>query len=102
MIENHYICTNYVPNFKIMLVISTREFRDKQKSYLERIDKGEEILIRRGKDKTYKILPVTEDDMLMSKEEYFAKLDKSIEQAKEGKVKEFETHDKLKEYLENL
>ena len=72
-----------------MLIISTREFRDRQKSYLDKIDAGEEILIRRAKAKAYKIIPVTKDDMLMSKEEYFAMLDRGLQSIKEGKGKEY-------------
>ncbi len=68
-----------------MLVISSREFRDHQKSYLDQVDRGAEILIRRGKTRSYKILPVKEDDTLMSKEVFFAMIDRSLQDAKEGK-----------------
>ena len=70
-----------------MLVISTREFRDRQRSYLDKVDAGTEILIQRRKNKSYKIVPVTEDDTLMSKEEYFAKLERGLQSIKEGKGK---------------
>ena len=70
-----------------MLVISTREFRDRQRSYLDKIDTGTEILIQRGKNKSYKIIPVTEDDTLISREEYFAKLERGLQSIKEGKGK---------------
>jgi antitoxin (DNA-binding transcriptional repressor) of toxin-antitoxin stability system len=69
-----------------MIIVSSREFRDKQKSYLDRVDEGAEILIRRGKNKSYKIVPVKEDDTLMSKEEFFAMIDRSLEEVKQGKV----------------
>jgi len=49
-----------------MLVISTTEFRDKQKSYLDKIDSGIEILIHRSKDKSYKIVPVSEYDTVIN------------------------------------
>jgi antitoxin (DNA-binding transcriptional repressor) of toxin-antitoxin stability system len=70
-----------------MLVISTREFRDRQRSYLDKVDAGIEILIQRRRNKSYKIIPVTEDDTLMSKEEYFAKLERGFQSIKEGKGK---------------
>jgi antitoxin (DNA-binding transcriptional repressor) of toxin-antitoxin stability system len=70
-----------------MLVISTREFREKQRSYLDKVDAGTEVLIQRRKNKSYKIVPVTEDDTLMSKEEYFAKLERGLQSIKEGKGK---------------
>jgi len=70
-----------------MLVISTREFRDRQKSYLDKVDIGTEILIQRSKNKSYKIVPLTDDDTLMSKKEYFAKLERGLQSIKEGKGK---------------
>ena len=72
-----------------MLVISTREFRDRQRSYLDKVDTGTEILIQRRKNKSYKIVPVTEDDTLISKEEYFVKLERGLQSIKEGKGREY-------------
>ena len=72
-----------------MLVISTREFRDRQKSYLDKVDEGVEILIQRAKEKAYKIIPVTKDDTLMSKEEYFSMLDRGLQNIREEKGKEY-------------
>lgn len=85
-----------------MLVISTREFRDNQKSYLEKVDEGIELLIRRGKNKSYKIVPVTEDDSLMSKEEFFAKIDRGLEQYRNGEYATIETKDDLIRLLDSL
>lgn len=85
-----------------MLVISTREFRDKQKSYLEKVDNGLELLIRRGRNRSYKIVPVEEDDTLMSKEEFFAMLDKSKEQIRDGKVTTIKSQEELKDFLDSL
>jgi len=36
-----------------MIVISSREFKQNQKSYFEKIDKGEQIIVQRGADKPY-------------------------------------------------
>ena len=85
-----------------MLIISSREFRDNQASYFDRVDRGEEITVQRGKDKSYKIVPVTEDDTLMSKEEFFAKIDRSLQQAKEGKVYEMKEDESTKDFLNRL
>lgn len=85
-----------------MLVISSREFRENQKSYLDKVDEGVEILIQRGKNKAYKILPVTHDDTLMNKEEFFAKLDQSIQQAKEGKVIRKKEGQSVEDFLKEL
>lgn len=85
-----------------MLVVSAREFRENQKSYLDQVINGAELLITRGKKQAFKILPVTNDDTLMSKEEFFAKLDKAKEEIKEGKFVEIKNNEELIKYLENL
>ena len=85
-----------------MLIVSTREFRDNQKSYLDKADSGMEILIQRGKKKTYKILPVSEDDALMSKEAFFAKIDHALQQVKEGKVTKVRSMEELTAFLDSL
>ena len=36
-----------------MLVISSREFRQNQRKYFERVDNGEHIIVQRAKDKAY-------------------------------------------------
>jgi prevent-host-death family protein len=49
-----------------MLVISSREFRDKQAKYMDRVDNGEQIIVQRGKNKAYAITPVKDKDIYMS------------------------------------
>lgn len=78
-----------------MLVISTREFRDKQKSYLDKVDGGMEILIQRAKKRAYKIIPVMKDDTLINKEEYYSMLDRGLQSIREGRGKEY-TLDELR------
>ena len=85
-----------------MLVISSREFRDNQAAYFDRVDNGEEILVQRNKNKAYKIIPVTEDDTLMSKEKFFAKIDRALEEAKEGKGTVLHSKDELMAYFDSL
>lgn len=51
-----------------MLIISSREFRDNQASYFDRVDEGEEILVQRGKNRAYKIIAVAEEDTIVNKE----------------------------------
>jgi len=85
-----------------MLVISSREFRANQKNYLDKADEGAEILIHRGKHRSYKLVPVAEDDTLMSKEEFFAKIDLSLQQIADGKYTALETKEDLKNFLAAL
>lgn len=51
-----------------MLVISTRDFRANQTKFLDMVNNGEDIILRsRGKG-SFKLVPVSEHDMLISKE----------------------------------
>jgi prevent-host-death family protein len=70
----------------IMLVISSREFRQNQKEYFERVDRGEQIIVQRGKDKAYVLTPVTEDDLYFNAE-MVEKIKKSIQEVQNGEVK---------------
>ena len=45
-----------------MLVISTREFRQNLKKYLDLIDNNERVIIKRGKDKVYEISSEVKND----------------------------------------
>lgn len=51
-----------------MLIISSREFRANQKNYLDQVDAGQELLVQRGKNKSYRIIPVAESDTVISEE----------------------------------
>lgn len=101
---NPYICVPIRYNFKhkIMLVISSREFREKQKSYFDKLDEGIEIVIQRGKNRSYKITAITEDDTLMSKEEFLAKIDRSLQKAKEGKVIKQGEEESVQSFIDRL
>ncbi len=81
-----------------MLVISSREFRQNQKQYFERVDKGEHIIVQRGKDKSYALTPVTEDDMYFNAE-MLKRIKQSILEAKNGETKTISTSEEIKELL---
>ena len=82
-----------------MTIISSREFRQHQKKYFDKIDAGEQVFVQRGADKSYEIRPVEKDDTLMTKEEFYAKIERARQQAREGKVTRMRDHDHLKELL---
>jgi len=86
----------------VMLIITSREFRENQASYFDRVDKGEEILVQRKKNKAYRIVPVKLEDTLMSKEDFLAKVDKSLIQAKEGKKYSMLEGESLDDFLERI
>jgi prevent-host-death family protein len=69
-----------------MLVISTREFRQKQKMYLDLVDKDEQIIVQRGKNKAYVLTAITETDRYFSDPEIKLRIAHSLEQAARGEL----------------
>lgn len=82
-----------------MLVVSSREFRENQKKYFDSVDSGEQVIVQRGKDRSYKLVPVTNSDVCMTEEEFYEKIDRSIQQAKEGNVLKISSNDGIKNLL---
>ena len=68
-----------------IIQITSREFRQKQKSFFDLADKGEQIIINRGKKKAYTLTPVEDDDLYFTPK-MLAKIDRSLQEIKEGKV----------------
>ncbi|RIH64861.1 hypothetical protein D1164_12515 [Mariniphaga sediminis] len=86
-----------------MAIIQTtsRHFRDKQKDFFDLADKGEKVIIRRGKKQAYLLTPVDKEDLYFTPA-MLDKINKSIKQAKEGKVTTVETKEELNRFLDNL
>jgi hypothetical protein len=79
-----------------MLVISTRELTQNQSKFFE-IANRQRVIIKR-KNRFFQIVDLGEmipeiDDTLMTKEEMYAKLDRGIEDYKNGKAKTLKTED---------
>ncbi len=81
-----------------MLVISSREFRQNQKEYFERVDKGEQVIVQRGKDKAYALTPVSENDLYFNAE-MIRKIKKSIEEVEKGESKKVSGPEGISELL---
>lgn len=88
----------YILKLKDMLVISSREFRQNQRLYFERADKGEQIIVQRGKDKSYALTPINEDDVYFNAE-MVKKIKLSMEQAKNGEVKRITSSEEINDLL---
>ena len=69
-----------------MLVISTREFRQNQKMYLDLVDKDEQVIVQRGKNKAYILTAITETDRYFSDPEIKMRIANSLEQAARGEL----------------
>ncbi len=69
-----------------MLIINTREFRQKQKMYLDLVDKNEQVIVQRGKGKAYALTLITESDRYFADPEIIQRIAYSIEQAERGEL----------------
>lgn len=83
-----------------ILQVSTREFRDRQAALLDLADQGANILIRRGK-KVYAITPIDDEDLYFTPE-VLKKIDLSLQHAKEGRVRSFDSIEDLDAYIDSL
>ncbi len=81
-----------------MLVISTREFRQNIKKYLDLIDQNERVIIQRGKDKVYEISNEVKNDRFFDDPIVQQRLAKSIQSYKDGKTMKL-TDEQLKDLL---
>ncbi len=80
--------------------ISTSEFRAKQAFILDLVDKGKTVVLRRGR-KAYTLTPIVEEDLHFTPEMY-AKIDKALEQAKNGEVYRMEESESLESFLNRI
>jgi antitoxin YefM len=81
-----------------MLVISSREFRQNQKEYFDRVDKGEQVIVQRGKDKAYALTPISENDLYFN-DAMIRKIKKSIEEIEKGETKKISSSKGISELL---
>jgi len=78
-----------------MLVISTRELTQNQSKFFEIANK-QRVIIKR-KNRFFQIVDLGEmipelNDSFISKEQMYAKIDKGIEEYKQGKTKKLDTN----------
>lgn len=69
-----------------MLVVSSREFRDNQKKYMDLADNNEHVIIQRGKEKAYALTPVGQKDKYFMDPEILVDLHEGIKQYRDGKT----------------
>lgn len=80
---------------------TSREFRNSQASIFELADKGTQVIIRRGKKRSYMLAPVSDDDLCLSQEAE-ERINKAREEYERGEVVTCSTIDELHRYLDTL
>ena len=91
-----------IKSIVIMLVISSRDFRSNQSKYLGMAAKGLGVVLTTRNMGSFKIVPVSEDDTLMTREELYKKIDKGIKEIQEGKGYKVGTKEELERFLDSL
>jgi antitoxin (DNA-binding transcriptional repressor) of toxin-antitoxin stability system len=84
-----------------MLVISSREFRNNQAQYFNRVDNGEKIIVQRGNDKAYALTPISEEDLYFTPE-MLEKIELALKQVENGECTVIKGKEELQRYLDNL
>ena len=83
-----------------MTTLTIRDFRSNLAASLDRVDKGEQILVRRG-SKTYTII-VVDDGELEITPQLAAKIEKARQEYREGKAISLKTHEDVDRYFESM
>ena len=85
-----------------MVVISSRDFRSNQSKYLGMAARGQGVVLTTRNLGSFKIVPVNEDDTIMTKDELYQKIDRGIQEIKEGKGYKVTTKEELERFLDSL
>jgi len=66
-----------------ILEVTSRQFREKQRSFFEMADTGKRIIIKRGRKASYVLTPIQEKDIILSPEA-LNRIDQAAEQINRG------------------
>lgn len=84
-----------------MELLSFTDFRKSMANSFDRVDAGEKVFVSRGSKKMYAIIPVTDDDLMVSPS-LEAKIAKARQEYSEGKTVVLKSHDDIDKYFDSL
>lgn len=84
-----------------MEVISSRDFRSRMGEYMRKALSAD-VIIKSRSHGAFKLVPVSEDDTLMSNEAFFVKIDKALQNIEAGNFIEVRTRKELHDFLDSL
>lgn len=85
-----------------MIIISSRDFRSNQGKYLGMAANGNSVVLKTRSFGSFKIVPVSDDDTLMSQEEFMKRVDEGRRQIEEGKYTAVQSRKELDDFLDKL
>ena len=97
-------CTKlvHIKEKSIMMIVTARDFRGEQGKILARAARGEDVVITSRDHGSFRIVPITEDDTLISKDKFFERLKRAEEEISEGLGKTFTNADEAIAYFQSL
>ena len=84
-----------------MITVSSREFRARQKSYLDQVAVGEDLLVTR-KNEVFRVIKVSKDDALMSKDEFIRQLENAVSEIRQGKSYRMKPDESLDDFIDRM
>ena len=84
-----------------MKALTFSDFRKNMASSFDHVDAGEHAFINRGSKKIYAIIPVDDDDLMITPA-LAAKIEKARKEYSEGKGVTLKTHEDIDQYFESL
>lgn len=84
-----------------MTSLSFTEFRKNMATSFDRVDAGEQVFISRGSKKMYAIIPVSDDDLMVTPS-LEAKIEKARQEDREGKTVVLKSHEDIDKYFDSL
>jgi hypothetical protein len=80
-----------------VIQVSSREFRAKQKDYLDMADEGAQIILKRKRKQSYILTPIDDEDLRLPPE-LREKIERGLRDIKEGRGREY-TLEELREKM---
>ena len=84
-----------------MEIVSSREFRSQMGEFFKKA-LNSDVVIKSRTHGSFKIVPVTDDDTIMSKEEFFAKIDRAKKQIDAGHYYEMSPGEMIESFMERM
>jgi len=81
--------------------VTSRQFRDYQKSFFDLADNGKQIVIKRRNKQSYTLTPISVDDYYFTPE-MEEKIEKAIQQIENGEYTAIRNKEDLRQYFDNL
>jgi len=84
-----------------MVVVSSREFRANQKKYFD-LAKNNDVVITSRKHGNYRLVPMSESDMIINEELLKAKIKRGIAEYEQGKAESISDGESMDDFLNRM